>query len=1145
MQKNFHRKSELLRKSTNKPISMNFTNSRRSFIRNSSLTATGLFFVSITGTNHKALKELSIGCAPPKPTQLFGSVGSVKSGNWSDPSTWGGRVPSQSDTPLIATGHVVKFDLATTTVAGLNINNGGVLEFDSSKSVTLQSNKNIVVQGTLKIRPASIKNIHTLRFIGINEKSFVGGGMDPIASDVGLWVMAAGRLDIVGAEKTPWTRVTDTVSAGSSSFGTTDTPRGWAEGDEVVLVPTSTPAENSLEYDWSAKKVTDRFRQNFEKRTITSVSGSSIKVNAAYTYDTHKKVVAPGGPTWTAEVLNLHRNVRIEGTATGRTHILIRSSVPQTIQNAALRYMGPRKNQKTDRGDMIAGRYGIHFHHCGYGSKGSQITGNVGYECGNHIYVPHVSHGINMSNNVAYDCIEVAFWWDHTHLTHYTTWENNLIALNYHIPKTADMTTTVSGTTSGGMVLGMGDGNIATGNVCVYSGLGDTGSRGAFSWEGDNEGVWIFKNNLAHSNHNAIRVWQNSTLNHTIFGLECYNNFQNLFHGAYVNPYTYRDCTFYNGIVEVMASSANSNGVRFENVKFIQVNAPHCVEVIRSAVASGDKNENLFINCLFRGFTVSAVRNEAGGVTMADRSIRNERKGVALVMCDFGGGQPWSFSYKGANNEEITHPEGWFRIQPKSGQCQLIVRGKGSQPVITNIAPFFPTLIGNGEGLHGEYYNDAKLANKVFERVDATISFKEWYKYKAQYNLPLGIHHLITGAAHSVKWTGKIQAQYTEDYKIGISGAGGYKIWIDQKLVLDMPGEKFDERDLNFSKPVSLKAGEFYDIEVQYWSASGYTSAHLYWKCPSMEKEVLVPQSQLYSNDGSQDSSKPIPDNAANQAPVANAGTDVSISLPTNSVTLNGSLSTDSDGSIVSYKWLQVSGPSAAFIVNSSSATTNVNNLVAGVYVFRLEVKDDKGLATSDTISVKVNEAGNKPPIANAGPDISIVLPTNNTTLNGAGSQDPDGTLVYYKWTKVSGPGQFIIGNASAATTSLSNLIAGEYIFRLEVKDSRGAISTDEVKVTVNTKVADSSSPGQGVTVTVGSNPTTTEFNLTFNSANKKDWIEIYIYDQWYKEVGYFTKVYSGFNVKVGRNWKTGTYYIHTRQARVKSPVVTIMKLPS
>lgn len=403
------------------------SSTRRRFLRNSSITATGLLLAASSGAKNQKLDKKAIRCAPIKSSLLFGSIASTKSGNWSDPSTWGGRLPEIEDTALISSGHTVTFDMATSKIAGVNVSNGGTLEFEKNKSATLESTRNIIIEGLFRINPVNDKVIHILRFVGIDESRFVGGGLDIIDSDTGLWVMGAGKLDFLGAKKTSWTRVTDSVGAGATSFSLKDNPEGWAEGDEIVLVPTDTPEENTQNYDDVRKVMNDKFAEKFEQRTISKVNNTSVTVTAPFSHNAHNKVVASSGLTWTAEILNLNRNVRIEGTATGKTHIFIRSSVPQRIEYCALRYMGPRKDYDGNRrADMVAGRYAIHFHHCGYGSKGSQVNGNVVSDCGNHSYVPHVSHGITMAHNVAYKCIEMSFWYDFGQMTHYLTWEHKI-----------------------------------------------------------------------------------------------------------------------------------------------------------------------------------------------------------------------------------------------------------------------------------------------------------------------------------------------------------------------------------------------------------------------------------------------------------------------------------------------------------------------------------------------------------------------------------------------------------------------------------------------------------------------------------------------------------------------------------------------
>jgi Tol biopolymer transport system component len=100
-----------------------------------------------------------------------------------------------------------------------------------------------------------------------------------------------------------------------------------------------------------------------------------------------------------------------------------------------------------------------------------------------------------------------------------------------------------------------------------------------------------------------------------------------------------------------------------------------------------------------------------------------------------------------------------------------------------------------------------------------------------------------------------------------------------------------------------------------------------------------------------------------NRPPVANAGADQVITLPSNSVNLNGGASTDPDNNITSYQWTKFSGPSSFTIVNPNSVQTQVTNLVAGVYQFELKVTDQFGLYDKDMVQVTVvNSSEPSPP---------------------------------------------------------------------------------------------------------------------------------------------------------------------------------------
>ncbi len=185
-----------------------------------------------------------------------------------------------------------------------------------------------------------------------------------------------------------------------------------------------------------------------------------------------------------------------------------------------------------------------------------------------------------------------------------------------------------------------------------------------------------------------------------------------------------------------------------------------------------------------------------------------------------------------------------------------------------------------------------------------------------------------------------------------------------------------------------------------------------------------------------------------NKNPIAKAGPDQHIFLPVDSVLLNGGGSGDPDGSITSWLWTKISGPSSFYFFFPTKRQTKVGNLVAGVYAFELKVTDNDGLTAKDTVIITVNSV-NHPPVANAGPDQMIYLPANSTTLDGSQSSDPDGNLATFHWSKIEGPASFTLFQPDNIQSWLADLVEGSYKFELKITDSAGFISSDTVQIRV------------------------------------------------------------------------------------------------
>ena len=183
-----------------------------------------------------------------------------------------------------------------------------------------------------------------------------------------------------------------------------------------------------------------------------------------------------------------------------------------------------------------------------------------------------------------------------------------------------------------------------------------------------------------------------------------------------------------------------------------------------------------------------------------------------------------------------------------------------------------------------------------------------------------------------------------------------------------------------------------------------------------------------------------------NQLPTAHAGPDQTVADADNTgqefLTLDGSGSSDVEGPIASYVWFENGVQVAAGVSPSVPVPVGSRTLT-------LTVTDSDGATASDTVVLTVepfDPTTNEPPVANAGPDQTVVDTDGNTlevvTFDGTGSFDPDGTIVSYNWTLQGNP----FGNAPTFDVTRP---LGTYVVTLTVTDNLGATASDTVTVVV------------------------------------------------------------------------------------------------
>ena len=238
------------------------------------------------------------------------------------------------------------------------------------------------------------------------------------------------------------------------------------------------------------------------------------------------------------------------------------------------------------------------------------------------------------------------------------------------------------------------------------------------------------------------------------------------------------------------------------------------------------------------------------------------------------------------------------------------------------------------------------------------------------------------------------------------------------------------------------------------------------------------------------------PDAPPNAPPEANAG-DPQRLRTGGPVTLDGSDSMDSDGTMITYSWVRTGGTTGvdATLTGANTATPSFTAVTptAGypdvTHVFTLTVTDDDGASDEDMVTITVNA----PPLADAG-DPETYGSGAPVTLDGNGSSDSTGPYTF-AWMRSLAPNRGNAGNveltrANTATPTFTPISLdpgapdATYGFTLTVTDDDDVTAVSMVEITVTSGlVAQAGGPqtvGSGASVTLdGSGSTVSDTNRT------------------------------------------------------------------
>ena len=251
---------------------------------------------------------------------------------------------------------------------------------------------------------------------------------------------------------------------------------------------------------------------------------------------------------------------------------------------------------------------------------------------------------------------------------------------------------------------------------------------------------------------------------------------------------------------------------------------------------------------------------------------------------------------------------------------------------------------------------------------------------------------------------------------------------------------------------------------------------------------------QLQGTDGIATNSSSVTITVKDLGPTVSAGSNQSITLPFNSVQLNGSDSETAipPGQTLTSTWSEISGPAAASFADVSAPVTTATFTAPGSYVLQLLGSDG---ITSNTSTLTITVGADPGPTVSAGPAQTIALPTNSVSLAGSVTQSPlpQGTTLASSWTQISGPGATTFADATAAATTATFPSAGTYVLQLAGSDGT---TTNHSQVTI---VVSPPGPvviaGSDQTITLPNtaalNGSVTETNLPLGGSLSSTWSQI------------------------------------------------------
>ncbi|MDX1962067.1 MAG: PA14 domain-containing protein [Pirellulales bacterium] len=244
------------------------------------------------------------------------------------------------------------------------------------------------------------------------------------------------------------------------------------------------------------------------------------------------------------------------------------------------------------------------------------------------------------------------------------------------------------------------------------------------------------------------------------------------------------------------------------------------------------KDEN-YVSPIDAGANVLRIKYVGAAEFTADNRTGNSPLTVQFTnTSDVPGASSYFWEFGDGTTSTLQNPSKTYTVD---GNYNVRLTVTGTNGPVSTTKPNY-IRVGNiaVPGLTGTYYNNINFTGTTVERIDNTVNFN-WGNGQPD--------PLIGADTFSVRWTGQIEPQFSQNYTFYTTSDDGVRLYVNNQLIINNWTDHGPTEDIG---TITLVAGQRYDIQMDFYENGGGAVATLSWSSPSQPKQI-IPNNRLFS----------------------------------------------------------------------------------------------------------------------------------------------------------------------------------------------------------------------------------------------------------------------------------------------------------